>query len=374
MPSYNRRKLLKATGAAALTGIAGCTEQGTGQDSLQIGVSANTSGGAWLTAFIEAGRSYCDDHEMNCNFMKNNQSSEQSVSDVKRMIDQDYDGIVIFPWAPDPLVDVVEKADDENIPVMTVGGTVPTPAVDMYTSFGNGNAATICAEKTIESLEAQKPDQDSYSILNIRGPFGNAAIEARNDGFVSVIKQEEGFNIADTLNGEFDRTKSQSLVKQWINSNGAPDAIYSGNLTTGLGAHTALDQMNMSYGRDHEDHIILTQIDGGPEANGLIGDGYIDAAVDQPNYFYLPIAMRYLQKWNEGDGAEEIPEPGTDVTTDDLTIESAQHKGVELWSEPIWAPASVESTDSGHSFFKTNGAVITEENADAPYHYGNIWG
>jgi ribose transport system substrate-binding protein len=49
------------------------------------------------------------------------------------------------------------------------------------------------------------------------------------------------------------------------------------------------------------------------------------------------------------------------------------HKGVEMWSEPIWEPGIMRE-QNGHPWFRTNSIVITEENYDQPFLWGNVWG
>jgi ribose transport system substrate-binding protein len=130
----------------------------------------------------------------------------------------------------------------------------------------------------------------------------------------------------------------------------------------------------MAAPKGEDGHVVLTQMDGSPEVNPLVGEGVIDAAVDQPNYFYNPIAMQYMKQYVEaGNDESVIPEVGSTVTADDLTIESGQHKGVEMWSEPIWDPGEMRE-QNGHPWFRTNSVVITQENYDEPFLWGNVWG
>jgi len=100
----------------------------------------------------------------------------------------------------------------------------------------------------------------------------------------------------------------------------------------------------------------------------------IDAAVDQPNYFYNPIAMHYMREYVEnGNDNSVIPDVGDRVTSDSLTIESGQYKNTEMWSKPIWEPAEMRE-QNGHPWFRANSIVITQENYDQPFLWGNVWG
>jgi ribose transport system substrate-binding protein len=404
----SRRRLLASTGAAGLAGLAGCSsggggggdtategegedgdeateadteEQGDGSTETTAGTSSGVSmgfstyfrGGAWITAFLEATEFYAKDHGFDYNEFGNQEQAQKQVSDIRQMANQGYDGILINTWDSEAVNPAIEDAVDQGVPVFTANVDATTDAVTMYVAFSNRAAAEAAAEQTITELEEEKPDQDSYRILDIMGAPAQQITKQRDEPFVEKIGNTDGFEIVDKLPGEFTRSAAQQATAEWINANGAPDAIYSANLSMGLGVLTALKNQDMAVPRGEDDHVVLVQLDAGPQVIQGINDGFIDAALDQPNYFYGPIALEYMQRYVNGDGAEEIPEVGTTITADDLTIESAQHKGVELWSEPIWAPAEIVEKD-GHVQFQTSSVTVTEENANEPYLWGNIWG
>jgi ribose transport system substrate-binding protein len=147
-------------------------------------------------------------------------------------------------------------------------------------------------------------------------------------------------------------------------------------MTSGLGVFSALGRQDLAVPKGNDDHIVHTQLDGGPDVNPKVGDGLIDLAVDQPNYYYIPLAMKQMEDWWE-DGDDALPEPGTELTEEDYPFETATYMQgateTELFLEPIWAPAQVQEAN-GHINVQTAGITITEDNYDAPYHWGNIWG
>jgi ribose transport system substrate-binding protein len=211
-------------------------------------------------------------------------------------------------------------------------------------------------------------------VLNVRGIQGNQSANQRSQGFLEVMAEEDRVEVVQTLNGEYARDVAQSTTQEWIQSNGRVDGIYSGNLSMGLGVVGALRNLDMLVPRGEDGHVCLTQMDGSPEVNPLVGEGMIDAAVDQPNYFYNPIAMYYMREYVEsGMDDSVIPEVESEVTSDQLTIEAGQHKGVELWSEPIWEPGIMREQND-HPWFRTNSVVITQDNFDQPFLWGNVWG
>jgi ribose transport system substrate-binding protein len=399
----SRRRVLELTGATGVTGLAGCSGDGGSSDGgdggsdggdgtdggsdggdtstdgsttpspVEMGFSTYFRGGAWITAFLEATEFYAQDQNFDYNEFGNQESAQQQVSDIRQMANQGYDGILVNTWDSEAVNPAIEDAVDQDVPVFTANVDATTDAVTMYVAFSNEAAAETAADQTLTELEEEKPDQDSYEILEVFGAPAQQIAQQRSQGFVETIESTDGATIVDTVQGDFTREGAQSAVSEWVNANGTPDAIYSSNLSMGLGVVTALDNQDALTQRGEDDHVVLVQLDAGPEVISNIDDGYVDAAIDQPNYFYGPIALEYMQRYVNGDGEDEIPEVGTTVTEDDLTIEPGQHKDVELWSEPIWAPAEIVEKD-GHVQFQTSSAVVTEENADAPYLWGNIWG
>ena len=389
----SRRRLMELTGVTGIAGLAGCSggggnggsdgddggsgdtaTEGSGDSSaIEMGFSTYFRGGAWITAFLDATEFYATDQNFDYNEFGNQESAEQQVSDIRQMANQGYDGILLNTWNSEAVNPAIEDAVDQGVPVFTANVDATTDAVTMYVAFSNEAAATTAGEQTITELEEEKPDQDSYEVLEVFGAPAQQIAQQRSAGFVDTIESTDGFEIVDTVQGEFTREDAQRVVSEWINANGTPDAIYASNLSMGNGVVTALDNQDALAERGEDDHVVLVQLDAGPQVISNIGDGFVDAAIDQPNYFYGPIALEYMRRYVNGDGEDEIPEVGTTVTEDDLTIEPAEHKSVELWSEPVWAPAEIVEKD-GHVQFQTSSVVVTEENADEPYHWGNIWG
>jgi len=375
MRGIDRRTFIRATGAVGVGGVAGYagTVRAETQSLQRVGFSGFVRGGAWITAFNEAGQFYADDQGIDLSVSPNEQSAQKQNQDIRQFINQDVDGIIAQVWSAEASNNVIEMAKDEGIPVFTTDADATSEAVDMFVAFGNADGGALSAEEMIKALEDQKPDQTPWRVLNVRGPQGVKTANLRSDGFTEVMEERDDVEVLDTLNGEFARDTAQQRVGEWVNANEVPDAIYSGNLSMGLGVKTALERQDLLVEKGNDDHIVLTQMDGSPEVNPLVSDGFIDAAVDQPNYFYIPLAMKWLKRYVEGDGEAELPEVGAELTSDDISIEPAMHKGVELWSESIWEPATITETD-GHRWFKTNSIVITEDNADNPLLWGNIWG
>lgn len=399
MQSIDRRTFIKVTGAGAVTsGLAGCSgDGGDGSDggngdggdggdgavtettsgngdsdgeSRQIGISQHQAGGSWITAFFDSGTIYAESQGYQLETFIHEEDAATQISQVRQMINQEYDGIVLVPYN-ESLNDVIVEAEEAGIPVFTANQDATTEAVKSFTAFGNENAGQICGERMYEALTEQKPDVDTYRVLNVRGDFISSS-NARTDGFLGVMDGQDDVEIVDTIQTNWTQSDAQSKVQTWLNGNDAPHGIYSSNMTSGLGTFQALEDQGMAAPKGEDDHVVITQLDGGPDVNPKILDGFIDAAVDQPVTFYIPLAIKQMEAyWEDGDDA--IPEVGTELTEEDFSFEPVEHENGTLWSEPTWAPAQVVEKD-GHPYVQTNGITLTEENADEPYLWGNIWG
>ena len=374
----DRRSYLKSIGAATLvgtTGLAGCTG-GSDGDSTRLGVSTNFSAGGWVDALVSATEMYAEDQGFNFNLFTTETDVEEQVTHVNQMINQDYDVILLNPFTSDPVASVVEDATDEGIPVFTFDIDAATPAVKMYVSFSDYKAGAKAAGLLMERLRNHEGREPPYEIFNIRAPPGSQIADFRNDGFVDEIEKDDDFSVVGTINGEWGQDTAKTKSEQWMNSNGVPDGIYSAMFAMAMGGLTALKNFDAAHEVGNEDHVSIITLDGSPQINEQISNGMVDAAVDQPNYFYGPLAIELAKMHLEG-GDDALPSEGSTVDTDQLMVEPKEHdineNTVELWQEQFWAPATI-TTSNDHPMLETSTLTITEENADEPVSWGNIWG
>lgn len=375
-----RRAYLQAMGGAAAVGAAGVPGYLRQDDSLRIGLSTHFTSGAWVTALVEAGQFYAEDRGYDFNLFTTGGESQKQISDVRQMVNQDFDGIVLIPFNSEAIASVVEEAVNAGVPVITVDIDAATSENLMHVSWDDEVAARRATEMLVENLREQQPDREQYTLLEVRAPPGRDIARLRHEPFVETIEEADGFEIADTVVGDWVRSTAKQRVQEWVNANEVPDGVYSANFLMSLGALAALRELDATAPRGEDDHVVMTQLDGSQNTHEAIADGLIDGAVDQPNYFYAPLAMAWLERVVR-DGRDVLPEVGSTVVSEQtdeedaatITVEPAEHRGVELWQEPVWSPATVEEA-LGHRQFVTDHIEITADNADAPYLWGNIWG
>lgn len=365
----SRRNYLRSVVAASAVGVAGClgTED---DDSLRVGVSQHLVGGDWVTAFYEAGELYAQEQGLDYNVVSHDQDSAEQVTDIRQFVAEGYDAIIAAPF--DEAVDeAIDEATKEDIPVFTVNDPGTTDSIKTFTAFGNAEAGATCAQLMVETLEEQNPDQEEFSVLHVRGAF-NQQSNARTDGFDEYIAGQDNVDIVDMIQTDWSIDDSQSTTEDYLSANDPPDGVYPTNMTCGIGVQNALEQLDLQSPAGADDHIVQTQPDAGPDVNPLIKERFIDAAVDQPAHFYIPLAIQQLLDYVDG-GEDALPQPGDTVDQNDYSFNPIEYNGTQLWEDPIWAPADVQERD-GHTHVLTAGIVVTDENIDNPGLWGNIWG
>jgi ribose transport system substrate-binding protein len=101
---------------------------------------------------------------------------------VKNMITQRVDAIVLAPNHSEALVDVVQEANEEGIPVVIFdSGLGKGPAITSYVATDNENGGRLAAQRLAEVIG------DEGDVIMLRYQAGSESTEQREAGFLSEI-------------------------------------------------------------------------------------------------------------------------------------------------------------------------------------------
>ncbi len=158
----------------------------------------------------------------------------RQIEIVDSMINARFDGIVLAPTEATSLVNVVERAAREGIPVTIFDSGINTDQYVSYVSTNNYAAGQLAAHKLAE----------------ICGGAGKVAVVKNVPGSTSTVEREKGFE--DTLN-EFadleivaeqfcmsDRAKALAVAENMLTANPGLSAMFASNEPATIGAATAL--------------------------------------------------------------------------------------------------------------------------------------
>lgn len=393
----SRRKLLKGIGAAGIAGLAGCaggqgsnqstSEDGgsndgttvgdggsSGSDKQRFAVSMKSMGQAGLYVQGQAAKWYTRDRDdVEVTILDAGFDASKQTQDAINAINQGLDGILLNPFDAKASRKIVEAASEENIPVMNFDTATLSKDVVVGALFGQYAGGKVAGERFTEMVE-EKGIENPKVITSVFN-FESTTSQARLYGFTENIPNS--VEVVNRIESDGTPEDSAPQTQSALQANPDVDAIYSNNVGSGMGALTALKQMDMYHKKDHEDHVMAFGIDGGPELNQRIGSGYYDFAIDQPLHMYAPLTLELMWDYLEN-GESALPQvgdtvkPGESVSIKDKTVE-----GINPWSDQFWGPAEMTEYEAEDTtwwpWLKCKHATITQENADAPYLYGNVY-
>ncbi|KAB1185333.1 MULTISPECIES: sugar ABC transporter substrate-binding protein [Haloferax] len=393
----SRRKLLKGIGAAGIAGLAGCAgsqnnnqaedsgssgDSGTttgdssssDSDKMRIAVSMKSMGQAGLYVQGQAAKWYTQDRDdVEIVILDAGFDASKQTQDAINAINQGLDGILLNPFDAKASRKIVEEASKNDIPVMNFDTATLSKDILAGALFGQYAGGKVAGERFTNMIE-EKGIENPKVITSVFN-FESTTSQARLYGFTENIP--DSVEVVNRIESDGTPEDSAPQTQSALQANPDVDAIYSNNVGSGMGALTALKQMDMYHKRDHEDHVMAFGIDGGPELNQRIGSGYYDFAVDQPLHMYAPLTLELMWDYLEN-GDSAIPDVGTTLKPgEDISIKNKTVEGIKPWSEQFWGPATVTEYEAEDEtwwrWIKCQHATITQENADAPYLYGNVY-
>jgi signal transduction histidine kinase/DNA-binding response OmpR family regulator len=172
-----------------------------------IGFSQCVESDAWRKTMLEEMKRELSFHP-NVSFIERDAdgNSEKQISQVKELLNQDINLLIISPNEAVPLTPIVEETFMKGTPVVVVDRKISSSSYTAYVGGDNYNIGRIAGEYAINLLK-----EKGGHIVEITGlPKSTPAIE-RDRGFMEVIKKTSSLTI-EKLNGEWYKDKARDVV------------------------------------------------------------------------------------------------------------------------------------------------------------------
>jgi ribose transport system substrate-binding protein len=239
-----------------------------------VGLSQGTMNHPFRVAMVEENVAYAKEHYPNMEIIvtdANNDSSKQ-VTDVEDLIAKGIDALIISPLTAEALTDVVEKAMEKGIPVITLDRNVNTD-VTSFVGAENKPMGVASAKLLAEMLDGKG------KIIEIQGTAGASATIDRHDGFVEELANHPDLEIVAEQYCDYLRENAMTYMEDMLQRFGPGEiqAVYAHNDEMALGALEAM----RAAGRDDEG-IILIGMDGSEVAFEAIKEGAMTFTVVYP--------------------------------------------------------------------------------------------
>lgn len=247
---------------------------GGGGDLIKVGFAQTGSESGWRSANTESMKdAFSEENGFELVFNAADNDPAAQISAVRSFISQGVDAIVIAPIVEDGWDDVLQEAQDADIPVILEDRTV-TSSDDLYASWVG---LDFKQEGTTAGEWAAENFTEPTKMVVLEGTTGSAPANDRAEGFDAAI---EGSSIEkiDSQTGEFTRDGGKTVMEGFLQKYGADgiDLVYAHNDDMALGAIEAIEAAGAKPGED----IKIVSIDAVKDGMQALVDGKINFIVE----------------------------------------------------------------------------------------------
>lgn len=196
-----------------------------------IGFSQCVESDAWRKTMLQEMKRELSFHpDLALSYKQADGNSQKQISQVKELLSERVDILIISPNEAEPLTPIVEEAFNSGVPVIVVDRKTASSLYTAYVGGDNSSIGKLAGEYAIKLLEGEG------NIVEITGlPKSTPAIE-RNNGFVNAIKGHPAINLS-TINGEWYKQKAKEGLSAALAKSANVDLIFAQNDVMALGAY-----------------------------------------------------------------------------------------------------------------------------------------
>ena len=282
-----RKGIALCVALALLLALTGCTgkQESTGDNaSIVVGFSQLGAESSWRIANTVSMEQAAKEYGFSLMMENANQKQEKQIDAIRSFIAYRVDVIVFSPIVETGWDNVLTEAKQAGIPVILM-----------------------------DAIGAEH-----LRIAEICGTTDSTPMRDRQRGFMDVIGKDQRFEIVDSVDGDFLRSKGEECMRELLQKYGTDgiDVIYSHNDSMTLGALDVLESLDNPAAKD----IILITVDGEKEAVEALKAGRLNCVV-QCTPHLGPAVMKMVGDLKAGRELAKVnhPEEGYFSDFDDLT-------------------------------------------------------
>lgn len=228
------------------------------------------------------------------------------INMVEDAINRRVDGIVLAPSHRDSLVPVVERAQNNGIPVTIFDSGIGTERYVSYVATDNLQGGSIAAERLAEKLGGK----GRIAILGVKA--GSVSTDEREEGFQETIKSKyPDMQIVAFQYGDADRSKSLDRAADILTANPDLNGFFASNESSTVGVVQAIKQKGLAG------KVVLVGFDSSPNLIDDLRAGAIDSLVLQNPYKMGYEAVKTMVARLNGDTPPRIVDTGVVLLTKD---------------------------------------------------------
>lgn len=262
----------------------------------------------------------------------------KQVADMTTLLSQDIGGLITIPVDSDAVVPGIERANEQDVPVVTVDVAPNGGDVAMVVRANNVEMGASACEQLGEAIGGQG------TVLELQGNLASVNGSDRSDGFNECMRENYPSVEIISRPTDWDTAKATDIAQTVLSTTDVQGVFMASDSVMASGVADVLQRLNKWHKVGEPGHVALVSIDGTSAGLDLIREGYQDALVSQPVDLYAQYAVRYIL--DAIDGTEHAEGP-TDHGSEIATIQG------------------------GNLEDRLPSPVVTADNADDPELWGN---
>ena len=269
------------------------------KDTYKVGFAQTESNNPWRLAQTKSMQDEAAKRGWQLVYTDAAGSAAKQVADVRSMIAQGVDVILLSPREEKPLIPAVMEAKKAGIPMILIDRNVDATMAQGGVDY----AAFIGSDFVKEGNQAAGILTDfmkgEAKIIQLEGSTGSSPANDRAKGFADYIKDHPGMVIIASQSGDFARDKGRQVFETLYQAHPEATALYSHNDEMTMGAIAAMEAAGKVPGKD----LIIATIDGTRDATQAILDGKVLVCVEC-NPQFGPAAFDAIVQLGNGETLE----------------------------------------------------------------------
>ncbi|MFW6108253.1 MAG: sugar-binding protein [bacterium] len=244
-------------------------------------------------------------------------SVEQQLKIIESLITQGYDGIGISPSDSKAVEEIIGRAINKGIAVVTFDSDSKDSRRLVYIGTDNREAGRIAGRLMIDLLGAKPQAQagdETFLVQIIGGQPGAENLNERMEGFKEAVA-DVNISLADDLYNEENPDKALQVAENAINAHPDLDGFFCANAFGGPGVAPAIEDA-IGRGQLEPHQIRVVAFDTTPDILNYIEEGVIDCTLAQQTQrmgkLSIEHLLRFAQQYQEL-GRFNPPPEGEDV-------------------------------------------------------------
>lgn len=260
---------------------------------IRVGFSQMEINNPWRVAETNSIRSEAQKRGYELVYREAHSSSARQVEDVKFLISQRMDYIILAPREYNALAPALTAAREAHIPLILVDRAARgEPGKDYLTLI----ASNFIEEGRRAGRWLAQATGGHANIVELQGTIDASPTTDRKRGFAEAIAVYPGMRVVESQSGDFMRTLGQEVMEGIIKSHpGQITAVYAHNDDMAIGAIQALKEAGLAPGKD----VILVSVDGERDGLKAIIAGELGASVEC-NPRFGPITFDVIDAHRQG--------------------------------------------------------------------------